>query len=100
MKVGKFCLAVVFIGVSGPIWAADLNDGQDVYAMNCQSCHGANGSGMIPGTPDFTMGERLSKPDTALLESVRYGKGVMPALGGTLSNEEILDAIAFIRTLR
>ena len=38
--------------------------------------------------------------DFALLESVRRGKNIMPAFAGVLRDREILDVIAYLRTLR
>ena len=44
------------------------------------------------------MGQGLMKSDQQLLAFVKKGKLVMPGFNGVLSDEEILDIIAYIRT--
>ena len=63
--------------------------GKDVYNQTCVACHGANGTGGIPGTPDFTRPDGpLSKSDEDLIRSISNGfqspgsAMAMPAKGG------------------
>lgn len=63
--------------------------GKAVYTQNCVVCHGANGKGAMPGTPDFTKADGvLSKPDNVLINNIingvrRPGAPMgMPAKGG------------------
>jgi mono/diheme cytochrome c family protein len=37
--------------------------------------------------------------DDALRETIRYGKGRMPPFGAALSEQEVSDVIAYVRTL-
>jgi mono/diheme cytochrome c family protein len=78
--------------------AADVFNGQSLYRLHCEGCHGANGSGALPGTPNFATGQGLMQPDTHLYQSIRDGKLVMPGFRGVLSDYEILDVIAYLRT--
>ena len=39
------------------------------------------------------------RPDTLLLSAIRNGKNAMPAYQGILSDADILDVIAFVRTI-
>lgn len=80
--------------------AADVFGGQTVYETHCASCHGTDGVPLVPGTPDFAMGEGLEKPDFQLVQAVRAGSNLMPGYNRIISDQEILDAIAYIRTLR
>jgi mono/diheme cytochrome c family protein len=80
--------------------AADYFNGRQVYEMHCQACHGVDGRSMVPGTPDFTNGDALFRPDTELFQQIREGKGVMPAFRGMLSDSEIRDVIAYVRSLQ
>ncbi len=84
----------------GPAQAADPLNGASLYGAKCATCHGANGRPVMPGTPDFSRGERLLRSDIDLLKSIRAGMGVMPAYQGLLSDDEILDIVAHLRTLR
>ncbi len=88
------------IAAASPAGAADLARGSQTYALHCAPCHGPAGQGGIPGAPKFNRGERLMQSDFALLESVRRGKNIMPAFAGVLRDREILDVIAYLRTLR
>lgn len=39
-------------------------------------------------------------PDTAIAQTLRSGKGGMPAFAGIFSNAELLDVVAYLRTLQ
>jgi len=82
------------------LYAADPLLGGKLYQSHCINCHGANGAGEIPNVPDFSRGENLLQPDNALLETVKSGKGMMPAFRGMFTDDEIRDVIAYVRTLR
>jgi len=88
--------ALLFSSVS---YAADSNNGQRLYSVNCTSCHGVNGAGIMFGAPNFGQGEGLLQTDRAILDSIRNGKNSMPAYQGILSDTEILDVIAYLHTL-
>ena len=97
MRLAGVLLALGYIQIS---YAADPLQGVKLYQLHCINCHGANGAGEIPNVPDFSRGERLLQPDDTLLETIKSGKGMMPAYRGMFSDDEILDLIAYIRTLR
>ena len=92
-------VATLLAGGSGMAYAADPGKGATIYATHCSGCHGDGGVSNMPGTPDFSRRERLFQPDAALLASIRDGVSVMPAYKGLLSDQEILDVIAYVRTL-
>lgn len=94
MLVGGALL--VACGVS---MAADVNKGRQVYATHCVICHGQSGRGMVAGAPNFDRGDGLMRPDFTLLSAIRTGKNAMPAYRGMLSDRDILDVIAYLRTL-
>jgi cytochrome c6 len=94
-------LAIIAAGAcAAPVRAGDLARGSQIYALHCATCHGPSGQGGIPGTPKFNRGERLLQSDLALAETVRRGKNVMPSFAGVLRDREILDVIAYLRTLQ
>lgn len=92
-----FGLALLMPGVSAN--AADTNKGRQLFAANCAICHGQSGRSVMPGAPNFDRGEGLMRPDFTLLASIRGGKNAMPAYQGLLADRDILDVIAFLRTL-
>lgn len=97
MKLAALCLLA---GVCVTSMAADVGAGSRVYATYCVGCHGATGESLMPATPNFRRGEGLMKPDTALLSALRAGGRAMPAFAGILRDHEILDVIAYLRTLQ
>lgn len=80
--------------------AADVRRGEQLYVLHCVACHGATGVPAMPGAPDLKRGAALLRPDGQLLASVRRGRGAMPGYFGILSDAQILDVIAYMRTLR
>jgi len=83
-----------------PALAADVIKGSQIYARHCAACHGPNGISVMPGAPHLARGERLMQSDLSLLASFKAGKNAMPAYVGILTDREILDVIAYSRTLR
>ncbi len=53
----------------------------------------------MPGAPNFAQDEGLMSPDGTLFISIQSGKAAMPAYRGVLSNQDILNVIAYLRTL-
>ena len=53
----------------------------------------------MAAVPNFTMGQGLMKSDREIMSFIKKGKTVMPGFEGILTDEEILDVIAHIRTL-
>lgn len=99
MRIAIALLAAT-LAAARPATAADLARGSQIYALHCAVCHGPAGQGGTPGAPRFNRGERLLQSDLALLDSVRRGRAAMPAFAGVLRDREILDVIAYLRTLQ
>jgi cytochrome c6 len=93
-------VVLLALAASALAQAADVIRGSQLYRAHCAACHGANGIAVLPNAPSFARGERLVQPDPALLASVRAGRGPMPGFFGILSDRDILDVIAYLRTLR
>lgn len=99
LVLGVFFLLGFFVG---PANAGDPFVGKGLYEQHCSSCHGGDGRGIMAGTTgmnSFTSGSTIMvKPDVELTVFIRNGKGIMPAYRGILSEGQILDVIAHIRT--
>ena len=93
--------------------AAPAHPGQATYARHCATCHGPTGGADGPGAaalpikpPPFSDG-RLLNPltDDFLATVVRDGAAAvglapqMPAFGRLLTEREIRDVVAYVRTL-
>ncbi len=81
------------------VHAADVFNGRSIYRIYCEGCHGQNGQGELAGVPNFTRGQSLMRSDLAIFDSIRSGKNAMPGFLGVLEEQEMLDVIAYIRTL-
>lgn len=97
VRLGMTIIALSFVA---NVFAADPNNGASLYQRHCFNCHGDTGFGVMPGAPDFTRGERLFAPDSELAASIRNGVRVMPGFNGILTDQEVLDVIAYLRTLQ
>ncbi len=84
---------------SFPLTASDLGKGGLLYRTHCASCHGANGQSLMAGVPDFNRPGALLQSDSSLLTRIQSGNRACPGYLGVLSEQEIFDVIAFIRSL-
>lgn len=89
---------LVLLAASGIVQAGDPNKGRGLYEKHCSGCHGWNGTPQVPDVPNFTMGEGLMKSDQDILAYTKRGGTVMPGYDGLLSDDQILDIIAHMRT--
>lgn len=67
--------------------------GEATFA-NCAGCHGSNGEGVVG--PKFA-GSPALKDVKAMATILIKGKGGMPALGGSLSDEEVAGVLTYVR---
>ena len=81
------------------------NTGAATYTSKCQMCHGADGAGTTPAgkamkAPSFLSPAVVKEPTADLIAVTKSGKGKMPAYAGKLTDAEIKDVIAHVRTLQ
>jgi ubiquinol-cytochrome c reductase cytochrome b subunit len=88
---------------------ATNSNGAKVFATNCSSCHGAQGQGLPGSFPPLANNPTVTGDPTKVIGIVLNGlhapisvngqtyNGQMPAWKGTLSNQDIADAITYIR---
>jgi cytochrome c oxidase cbb3-type subunit 3 len=81
---------------------AVIASGLQVYNQACAVCHGADGSGTIPGAPDFTTQAFQSalrqEPGQALC-ILTFGRGTMPGWRETLAEEQLWQALTYLGSL-
>jgi cytochrome c6 len=81
------------------------NTGAATYTSKCQMCHGADGTGNTPAgkamkAPSFLSPATVKESTADLIAITKNGKGKMPAYAGKLTDAEIKDVIAHVRTLQ
>lgn len=99
MASRTYLLAALLGAFGSSVQAADIANGSRLYTTNCIACHGGLGVPSAPGSPSFERGQGMMKPDFVLVESTRVGKNGHPSYQGRLSDRDILDMIAYLRTL-
>jgi mono/diheme cytochrome c family protein len=103
----RHLLGVALVGaiaVSGAT-VSHAQDGAATYKAKCASCHGADGAGATPAGKamkalPFKSPELVSASDADLIAATKNGKGKMPAYTGKLTDAQIKDVVAYIRTLQ
>ena len=91
--------ACVALCVAAPVRGADIERGAEVYQKHCARCHGASGKSTWPTAPNLARREGLMQGDAALLATLRKGRGAKPGYQGILTDADILNVIAYARTL-
>ncbi|HEX9423200.1 MAG TPA: cytochrome c [Pyrinomonadaceae bacterium] len=91
----------------------NAGSGRDVHVKNCQRCHGPQGKGDGPAgkllktkPADWTNKQKMSGLSDDYIFKIIWGGGgivgkstLMPAFKGKLTDEQIRDVRAFIRSL-
>lgn len=79
-----------------------IQAGQAIYSSDCAACHGGDGSGGLPDTPDFTASEtqaELRAESGHNFCAVYAGEGVMPGFRDRLSDEELWSVVTYLYSL-
>ena len=81
------------------------SSGADVYKSKCAMCHGADGLGDTPAGKStkvhpFNSPDVVKMSDTELVAIVTDGKAKMPAYKGKLTDAQVKEVVAYIRTLQ
>lgn len=78
--------------------------GEKVYKAKCASCHGADGVGATPAgkatkARDFCSDEVKKETDEEWTAIILKGKNKMPSYDKKLTDTEVKDVVAYIRSL-
>jgi mono/diheme cytochrome c family protein len=79
-----------------------ITAGQVIFRQSCVLCHGADGSGTLPGAPDFTSAQTqsaLRAQSGEFLCIVAEGRKDMPGWKATLTIEQIWQVLTYMGTL-
>ncbi|HKY53602.1 MAG TPA: cytochrome c [Anaerolineales bacterium] len=97
-----------FAGKTNPLGAEASVDGAEVFEANCQSCHGSQGHGdgiaaqSLDPKPKNLAELQAIVGDDYLFWRIHQGKPGTAMIGwnGILTDEQIWQAVSFIRTLK
>ena len=76
--------------------------GADNYKAKCAMCHAADGSASGPAgkamkVPAFSTSKQT---EAEMIAETKAGKGKMPAFAGKLTDAQIKEVIAYVKTLK
>jgi mono/diheme cytochrome c family protein len=101
----RFAFLLLLIAVWLVPGAVAEGAAQDLYKSKCAMCHGPDGSGNTAmgkklGAHDFASPEVQKQTAAQLTEIIAKGKNKMPAYSGKISDEQIKQLVAHIRTFK
>lgn len=73
--------------------------GKEIFHERCAICHGLDGVPLLSDVPEFAKGERLEKSDAELLATLKHGKGMMPAWGENMSEQDLKNVLSYVRVI-
>lgn len=76
--------------------SADASAGKTLYTANCASCHGSDAAS---GSANKNVANEVQSSSSAAVNTILAGDGQMPSFASTLSDQEIADIVAYIKTL-
>lgn len=96
--------AMILLAASIAAPAIAQSAGAATYKAKCQMCHGPDGTAATPmgkmmKIPSFKSPEVAKESEAQLIAITKNGKGKMPAYNGKLSESQIKEVVAYIRTL-
>ena len=99
MKTIGYVIVTIIVASSGAAFGAD---GAALWAQNCASCHGNDGSGNTAmgkklGVKDYTKNQGFSDAEAANV--IKNGKGKMKAYK-QFSDADVKALVAYVRSLK
>jgi mono/diheme cytochrome c family protein len=104
MKIPTGLILAAILAATTGTTAFAQGAGADTY-KRCAGCHGATGTGNAGmKVPPFKSPDAIKATDAALSAAIKNGAGTgamkMPAYTGKLTDAQIKDVVAYIRTLQ
>ena len=102
--VTEVACSTTYLSQSNPfVWddVTAITAGNTIYSQSCAMCHSVDGSGALPGAPDFSTAEaqdELRSNSGEFLCTTAEGRGAMPGWKETLSVEQIWQVLTYIGT--
>ncbi len=105
MKIRTGLTLVAILAASTVTTAFAQGSGADTYKAKCAMCHAADGlaegpAGKAMKVPPFNSPELMKASDADFVAATKNGKGKMTGFAGKLTDAQIKDVIAYVRTLQ
>lgn len=103
MKI-QIAITLAALMAASTMGAFAQGSGADTYKSKCAMCHGADGKGETPAGKamkaiSFSSPEVTKMSEAELVAVTKNGKGKMPAYAGKLTDAQIKDVAAYVKTL-
>ena len=103
LRLRTATIVLLAASLAGPALAQ--TPGADTYKAKCAMCHGADGlatSTMAKNMKiqSFKAPALVKATDAQFIASTKNGKGTMKGYAGKLTDAQIKDVVAYIRTLQ
>jgi mono/diheme cytochrome c family protein len=104
-KVVSGIVAVAVLCLAGSVVRAqDKASGEKVYKTKCASCHGPDGkgetaAGKVTKVRDICSDDVKKETDAAWADIIVKGKNKMPSYDKKITDAEVKDVIAYMRSL-
>jgi ubiquinol-cytochrome c reductase cytochrome c subunit len=86
-------IAIPSVNIGG----ANVENGQDLFVLNCAACHTILGTGDAIAENNYAPSLHQATA-FQIVEAMRTGPGNMPRFGpGTLSDQQVTDIVAYVR---
>jgi mono/diheme cytochrome c family protein len=85
--------------------SAQESSGRRIYNVECAGCHtayssrGIKGPGLVELYKKKYLPSGLPASDRFVTQAIVQGRGMMPAMGDTLTPRQLADLLAYLRTL-
>ena len=96
--IRKICILILLSCAPLTAYAGNPMVGAGIYSAHCAKCHGGNGRATMAGTPDLIVHQLISKSNQQLISTIKTGRGIMPAYGGLLTEQQMDDVLAYLKT--
>jgi cytochrome c6 len=101
----RFAAVILVLGLTAMVAMPAMAAAADDYKAKCQMCHGADGKGnpaMVKsmGVKDLGSADVQKMSDADLKAAIENGKGKMAGYKGKLSDKQITDLVAQVRSFK
>lgn len=102
-RIRTAAMILLAASIAAPAFAQSA--GADTYKAKCAMCHGPDGTAATPVAKamkivSFKDPSMVKASDVEFLAAVKDGKGKMKGFAGTLSDAQIKQVVAYIRSLQ